>query len=191
VSAVLLIHGFGGGKWEYQILARAFYLQGVKTYQFTYQEKFGSVSLVKIAKKLANYMEKRRNEAKIVTVGLSQGGIIAAYWLEFLGGKKYCDSCWTICTPFSGSLLSYLLPLPGLVELRPESDLLQSLKQAMATSCVSYLGIWNPLDLFVFPGTSARCASQKASYLVLAPSHPLTFWMPRTIKLVCQGVRKN
>ncbi len=191
MSAILLIHGFGGGRWEYQILARAFHRQGVKTYQFTYQEKFGSVSLVKIAEKLASYMEKRRNEEKIVTVGLSQGGIIAAYWLEFLGGKKYCQCCWTICTPFSGSLLSYLLPLPGLVELRPESSLLQSLKQAMTKSSVNYLGIWNPLDLFVFPGTSARAPGQKSSYPVLAPSHPLTFWMPRTIKLICQEVRKN
>ncbi|HPP13542.1 MAG TPA: hypothetical protein PKW42_12520, partial [bacterium] len=177
---------------EYQPIIRYLRRCGVNTFhQFSYRQNLGTVPLSAIAASLQHYAGLLPKERNLVTIGLSQGGIIAAYWLEFLGGKKYCRTCITVCSPFHGSWLSYLLPLPGLVDLRPGSSLLSSLRQAMATSSVRYVGLWNPFDLFVFPGWSGKCAGQQFSRAVPALSHPLTFWMPLTIRIVCKELTSH
>ncbi|MCM8768201.1 MAG: hypothetical protein NC911_00725 [Candidatus Omnitrophica bacterium] len=188
---VVFVHGFGGSKWEYQPLVRALTEKGIKEiHQFTYRERLGTLPLNKLAEKLGGFIRAKVRGNKFSIIGLSQGGIIAAWWLEFLGGKSICQRCVTVCSPFYGSLLSYFLPLPGLRDLQPTSRFLSLLRQAIASSQVDYLSIWNPFDLFVFPGLSGKCPGKQKSLCVLAPAHLFTFWMPQTVNWVCQAVVK-
>ncbi|MCS7009598.1 MAG: hypothetical protein NZL93_06640, partial [Chthoniobacterales bacterium] len=62
-------------------------------------------------------------------------------------------ACAFLCVPHHGSLLAHLLPLPAVRQMRPNSPLLQKLKNQPWN--LPSLVIWCPGDLLVFPGSNA------------------------------------
>ncbi len=183
---VLCIHGFGGSNAEHKAL-REYLLQQVpvtiQTYSYT--QKWGNVSLRKIAKDLCMKMQSRQFD---LVIGMSQGGIIATLAAEeySLQTKSIC----TICTPFRGSLLSYFLTVEGVKELRPNSLLLQTLRKKCFHSSITYYAIYNPLDLMVFPGLFAKNEFAKQQQKVYALTHPLTFSKKNT-KLFVRNILQD
>jgi triacylglycerol lipase len=103
-------------------------------------------------------------------IGISQGGIIARYQIAKVADNKV-RKCITLCSPHHGSWLAYLAPLPGIKDLRPNSRLLQELDNAKA----QYHAVYNPLDLMVFPGWSAKLEAAQENKRIYSPLHQLTF----------------
>lgn len=185
---VIFVHGFGGGRYEYQPLINFLKNYKIKSYEFLYKERFGQVSLKKIAKQLNEFIRKNV-KGKFILLGLSQGGIISTYYLEYLNGKKFCEKCIAICTPFYGSNLAYLFSLKGAKELRPKSVFLKKLREKIKKSKVKYYSIWNPLDLAVFPGKNANLEYARKSKKVISILHPKTFWEKETKEFILESIR--
>ncbi len=177
---ILFIHGFGGTQLEHQKIRRN--LAEHTHFIFNYTKKWGTISLHMLAKNVS----KKYTDIDVI-IGMSQGGIIAtlAHEVYGLSVKKII----TICTPFKGSLLSYMIYFVGVKELRPKSKLLQLLNEKLSKSQTKYYAIYNPLDLMVFPGTSAKNPYAIKTESVFALSHLSTFSSTKTIKFILESIK--
>ncbi|MCF7861127.1 alpha/beta hydrolase [Candidatus Woesearchaeota archaeon] len=187
---IYALHGWNGSNAEYEPILRHLEERGYKVKGFNYSEKWGTVPLIELAKKFKKFVDLTSEEKKICVIGLSQGGIIASLAIEILGLN--CSKCFTICSPWHGSWLAYLLPLPaqfpGIYDLRPNSNILNKLRKRLPGSRCRYYSVWNPFDLMVFPGNSAFNDLSKNpendNNIVYALLHPMTFWRKPTIKFI-------
>ncbi len=177
---IIFIHGFGGSAREYRPILRYLAERGSLTsYEFSYKERFGQVSLRDIAWQLHLYIQKHVMEERFDIVALSQGGIIARCYIGSYANKRV-RTCVTVCTPHAGSFLANIGVLPGIIELKPASKFLAELD----TSSADYYTVYNPLDLMVFPGWNAKLACAKGSMCVRALLHPLTFSAKATLDFI-------
>jgi pimeloyl-ACP methyl ester carboxylesterase len=184
---ILFIHGFGGSRKEFQPIISYLKRHGdVPCYEFCYNKKFGEVSLRVIAAELHNFIVAQVTEPVIDIVAVSQGGIIARYYLSHFD-DVIVRKCITLCTPHQVTYLAYLGRRIGVRELRPGSDLLRELD----TVKTQYFAIYNPLDLMVFPGSRARFSSAQENKMVVSPLHQLTFWNKRTLEYVVSTLGKT
>jgi triacylglycerol lipase len=134
--------------------------KGIKCYFFDYKNRFGTINIEKISEEFDRFIKKEVGR-EFILVGISQGGLIAGYWLEFLNGKEKCKHCITICTPFHGSYLANLScfpfsPFTGIQEMPPKSSFLRELVKEINKSKIRYYCIWDPFDKIVVPGKSAK-----------------------------------
>lgn len=169
---IVFIHGLGGFSFADRNLIKNLEKRGLDPLVFSYDKKYGNISLENIARDFDDFAMKIASE--LVLVGISQGGIIGSYWLEFMSGEEKCKDLVSVCSPFYGSSLACFLPLEGIQELRPKSDFLFQLREKIKKSNVRYHCIWNPIDLVVIPGSNAKLDSAYESKSVLAPLHSLT-----------------
>lgn len=185
---VLFIHGFGGDTKEYQPLKNFLKNNGFNNfYEFYYQENLGQVSIKETSKKLADYINKNVREDILYIIGISQGGIIARYYINFLSNKKV-PKCVTICSPHHGSIWAYFHNYPGFIDLRPNSKLLKYLSSEYESKTKFY-SIFNPIDLMVFPSTSAIFEKAEKNQKVLSPLHPTTFKNKKTFEFVLESLK--
>jgi triacylglycerol lipase len=189
MNPILFIHGFGGYIEQYQPIIKFLKKKGFENfYEFEYKNKFGFDSIKVITKELADFIEKNIKEEKIDIIAFSQGGIIALEYLkDFLSRQASknieVEKLFTLCTPYKGSKLAKIANLPGIVELRPNSQLLNELEKFIKESKINIYSVYTPFDLMVFPGWNARASIGKKK-IVFAPTHPATFAWSAVIKFI-------
>ena len=190
---VIFVHGFGGDRREYQKIISYLRGKGINDfYEFSYEKNLGQIPINEISFSLDEFVKQNVDyNNSTILVGLSQGGIIGSYYLEYLDGKKVINDCITVCTPYYGSYFSYLWSSPGVRDLRPNGDLLESLRDRIEKSKVNYYGVWNPFDLFVFPGKNADAPFLKKSLKVTSLLHPKTFWKPKTKEFIYKIITQS
>lgn len=177
MKKVVFIHGFAGGEYEHTFLKKSI-IDKCECFDFTYREKYGNISLVELAKRLNYFIEENVSSDIISIIGISQGGIIARYYIENLAKKKV-EKCFCICSPSNGSYLAYLIRRVGVCELRPKSKFLNNL------SCKKseYYCVYTPFDLMVIPGWSS-IMKNSINQRVYSLFHHLAFRSKKTIKFV-------
>lgn len=177
---ILFIHGFAGGRYEYQPIISFLKKHGNSVcYEFVYEKKFGIASLKKIADELHEFVISNVKEPEIDIVAMSQGGVIARWYIGKYRDKKI-RRCITLCSPHHGSLLAYIGIFPGIKDLQPGSPFLKELDSDGA----EYYTVYNPLDLMVVPGWSGKMEKAKENKCVYALAHPLTFWNKKTCEFI-------
>lgn len=191
-TPVIFVYGFKGSTRDYRPLVNWLEARGIgPCHEFSY-DSAARVSLTQAASRLAEYvaeiLKHNPTPRPPVLVGQSQGGIIAAHYLESLGGKEHIHTCVTMCTPFQGTLIAYTMNRIGIREMRPASPLLASIGESARHSSVKYYGVWNPLDLSVIPSWSANPTFLTESLMVVSPLHQTTFWAPATKRFVARIV---
>jgi len=179
-NAIVFIHGFAGGDYEYRPIISFLQSRTERAcYAFLYKEKFGQISFEILADQLHAFIITNIHEPVIDIVALSQGGIIARQYIGRYHDRKI-RRCITLCTPHKGSLLAYLGFFRGIKELRPSSPLLH----AFDCKNAEYFAVYNPLDLMVFPGWFAKLDCAKENKRIIAPLHQLTFWRKQTLNYI-------
>jgi triacylglycerol lipase len=184
---ILFIHGFAGGKYEFRPIINHLKNKGFsKFYQFTYKKRFCQIPIRVIAKQLSDFVTSNISEDKIDIIGISQGGIIAEYYLKHFN-KKEIRTLFTLCTPHKGSIMAYISGKPGFIDLRPRSKVLIEAEEFMKKSKTKLFSVYTPFDLMVFPGWNANPGHGKIKK-VYAPLHPLAFWIPSTLKFISKNL---
>lgn len=179
-NPILFIHGFAGGKSDYQPIITYLKSRGALTwYEFIYTRNIGQVSLRVIAEQLHDFITQNVIEKEIDMIALSQGGVVARYYIKHFDDVNV-GRCVTLCTPHRGSLLANIGILPGIKDLQPESALLAELD----IQKTEYYAVYNPLDLMVFPGWHARLDGAKQNKCVLSLTHPRTFNNSTTLAFI-------
>src|SRR6201991_2503781 len=150
---VLLVHGFGGTKSSWSVIAQALSDRGVLVDTITYSPLGSSVE--QLADALVAAVEKtlcQTGAAKVHLVGHSLGGVVIAQAIAGGGLVGLVDTVVTLGSPFGGSPWAALLPFVEVVRaLRPGSQLLQRLASAPMPAGVRWLAVTAALDIIV-PG---------------------------------------
>lgn len=194
-NAILLIHGFAGGKRDYKPLKK--YLQhahrAVDFFEFTYSKRFGEVPISENADHLADYIDAHLEGREYYVVAFSQGGILwRACAMQYPDRTKRVRAVFTICSPHKGTVVAHAKIGPGVVDLLPGSALLQSLDAY--DDRLTYFAIYNPIDSLVIPGTSGIFTRAQENIAVRSPLHASTFREKKTLQYIDEkifGPHKN
>jgi pimeloyl-ACP methyl ester carboxylesterase len=150
---VLLVHGFGGTKSSWSLVAQILSARGLTVGAITYAPLGTSVE--QLADQLVAEVERmvsRTGADKVHLVGHSLGGIVIAQAIADGGLDGLVDTVVTLGSPFGGSPWAGLLPFLEIVRaLRPGSPLLQRLASAPVPDGVRWLAVTAGLDIIV-PG---------------------------------------
>ncbi|MFA6463926.1 MAG: alpha/beta fold hydrolase [Candidatus Paceibacterota bacterium] len=183
---ILFIHGFGGGSYEFKPIKsflKKKFTEEIIFFDFVYEKRFGQVELENIAELLKTFIENNLKDKNFSVIAISQGGII---WRIFALKNRYLtkkvEKVITLCTPHNGSLWANLLNLPGVKDLRKNSQILNRINEL--DDGLEYYSVYNPLDLMVFPGTNAIFKKAKINKRVFDWLHPLTFWNKKTLNFI-------
>ena len=150
---VLLVHGFGGAKSSWSLVAQALSDRGVIVDAMSYAPVGSSVE--RLADRLVIEVERmlsRTGADKVHLVGHSLGGVIIAQAIldSRLAGRV--DTVITLGSPFGGSPWAGVLPIVEIVrELRRGSPLLRRLASTPLPDGVRWLSVTAALDIIV-PG---------------------------------------
>lgn len=103
---------------------------------------------------------------KVDLVCHSAGGLVARYYLMYLGGHKSVRNLITMGTPHQGTLFSYVLPVPLLQiakQTRPASHFLEEISGPGAIPPgVQIWNLWSPIDGVVVPSQNSRLVGSTA-----------------------------
>ena len=150
---VLLVHGFGGTKSSWSLLAHALSAQGLTVEAITYTP-FGT-SVEQLADRLVAEVERLLSQTgadKVHLVGHSLGGVVSAQAIASGRLNGRVDTVVTLAAPFGGSPWANLLPFGEIVQaLREGSPLLRRLASAPAPDGVRWLAFTATSDMIV-PG---------------------------------------
>ncbi|MFQ5646016.1 MAG: lipase family alpha/beta hydrolase [bacterium] len=126
---VVLIHGYmmrGGVLWP---LKRFLEKQGFKeVILFTCEMPWKRIEY--FAEQLKEEIDSLTREHKVDIVAHSMGGLVARYYINFLGGHLKVDNLITLGTPHQGTLLWALSSFKCGAQMRPASNFLTRLAEA-------------------------------------------------------------
>ena len=150
---VLLVHGFGGTKSSWSVIAQALSDRGIMVDTIAYSPLGNSVE--QLADQLVAAVERTLSQTgadKVHLVGHSLGGVVIAQAIAGGGLVGLVDTVITLGSPFGGSPWAGLLPFGDLLRaLRPNSPLLRGLASAAVPEGVRWLAVTAALDIIV-PG---------------------------------------
>jgi pimeloyl-ACP methyl ester carboxylesterase len=150
---VLLVHGFGGTKSSWSVIAQALSDRGIMVDTIAYGP-FGN-SVEQLADELVAAVERTLSQTgadKVHLVGHSLGGVVIAQAIAGGDLVGLVDTVITLGSPFGGSPWAGLLPFGDLLRaLRPGSPLLRRLASAAVPEGVRWLAVTAALDIIV-PG---------------------------------------
>ncbi|MBV9351457.1 MAG: alpha/beta fold hydrolase [Mycobacterium sp.] len=150
---VLLVHGFGGSKSHWSLVAQTLSARGLTVDAISYAPLGTSVE--QLADLLVADVERtlsRTAADKVHLVGHSLGGVIIAQAIADPRLKGRVDIVITLGSPFGGSPWAALLPFVEVVRaLRPGSPLLRRLASTPLPDGVRWLSVTAALDVIV-PG---------------------------------------
>jgi triacylglycerol lipase len=150
---VLLVHGFGGTKASWSLVAQTLSARGLTVDAITYSP-FGT-SVEQLADRLAVKVETMLSETgadKVHLIGHSLGGVVIAEAIASGRLTGQVDTVVTLGAPFGGSPWANLLPFGAIGRaLREGSPLLRRLASAPVPDGVRWLAVTATLDMIV-PG---------------------------------------
>jgi len=150
---VLLVHGFGGTKSSWSVIAQALSDRGNLVDTITYSPLGNSVE--QLDDELVVAVQRTLSQTgadKVHLVGHSLGGVVIAQAIAGGGLVGLVDTVITLGSPFGGSPWAGLLPFGDLLRaLRPSSPLLRRLASAPVPDGVRWLAVTAALDIIV-PG---------------------------------------
>lgn len=103
---------------------------------------------------------------KVDLVCHSAGGLVARYYLMYLGGHKHVDRLITMGSPHQGTYFSYTIGPPLLQvarQTRPGSHFLEEINgPGHIPPGVRIYNLWSPIDGIIWPHHNSRLPGSKA-----------------------------
>jgi triacylglycerol esterase/lipase EstA (alpha/beta hydrolase family) len=118
-----------------------------------------------LARRIATAVEETLvtyDAEQVDIVGHSMGGLLARYYIEFIGGDKRVNHCILLGAPNAGSKLAPFALSPLGRDLMPGSEFLTELNAAPLSAAVSYVTIFSRHDNLVIPAESAELPGAEA-----------------------------
>lgn len=177
-NPVLLVHGLNDTAAVFEPMTAHLTRLGWTVHSLDLKPNNGSFLLERLALQVADYVDTRMGpDEPIDLIGFSMGGIVTRYYLQRLKGIDRVHRYVSIAAPNHGTLAAYLLPLPGIVQMRPDNSFLRNLNEdgAAVLEQINVTVMWTPFDLLIVPGASSQLPVGKDVKLpVLLHSEMLT-----------------
>ena len=157
-NPVILIHGIWDTKIIFSKMSSRLTELGWCVHSLNLTPNDGSLGLASLAQQLADYISQTFHpEQSIDIVGYSMGGLVSRYYVQRLGGINRVQRLITISSPHKGTLTAYSLPLPGYLDMRPNSGLLRDLYQDVTMlKRINFTSMWTPFDIMIVPSNSSQ-----------------------------------
>ena len=172
-TPVLLVHGFGGAKSSWSLVAQALSARGLSVDAMAYAPVGNSVE--QLADKLVAHVEEmlsRTGAQKVHLVGHSLGGVIIAQAISDGRLTGRVETVITLGSPFGGSPWAGVLPVVEMVRaLRPGSPLLRRLASTPLPDGVRWLSVTAALDIVVPGARSVAPQAQVETVTVSGVGH--------------------
>lgn len=163
---ILLIHGiFHNHSAFYGLKKRLKRLGWGQVYTMnlsTYRK--GIVELSEEISQRVNIILNTTKTPKVDIIAHSLGGIIARYYIQFLGGAEKIRHCVTLGTPHRGTLLSAIGVGKSIKDLRYQRGIIKKLNSKPLPKSVKFTSFWSPFDTLVLP---PRNAKMKENFITL------------------------
>ena len=157
-NPVILIHGIWDTKIIFSKMSSRLTELGWCVHSLNLTPNDGSLGLASLAQQLADYISQTFHpQQSIDIVGYSMGGLVSRYYVQRLGGINRVQRLITISSPHKGTLTAYSLPLPGYLDMRPNSGLLRDLYQDVTMlKRINFTSMWTPFDIMILPSNSSQ-----------------------------------
>ena len=157
-NPVILIHGIWDTKIIFSKMSSRLTELGWCVHSLNLTPNDGSLGLASLAQQLADYISQTFHpQQSIDIVGYSMGGLVSRYYVQRLGGINRVQRFITISSPHRGTLTAYSLPLPGYLDMRPDSGLLRDLNQDVTMlKRINFTSMWTPFDIMILPSNSSQ-----------------------------------
>lgn len=156
-NPVVLVHGLYDTVTVFDTISTDLAQSGWSVHSLNLIPNYGSAKLEILALQLAEYITHTfPDDQPIDIIGFSMGGLITRYYLQRLEGIKKVQRYINISAPNRGTTIAYSLPLPGIVQMRPDSDFIKDLNQDCQhrLNQIKCTFIWTPYDLMIVPASS-------------------------------------
>ncbi|NBM17462.1 triacylglycerol lipase [Streptomyces sp. GC420] len=156
---VLLLHGFIDNRSVFVLLRRSLARNGWPHVEsLNYSPLTWDIRAA--ADILGRHVEEicaRTGHREVDIVGHSLGGLIARYYIQRLGGDRRVRVLVTLGTPHSGTtVVPPLSAHPIIRQMRPESDIINELREAAPGCRTRFISFWSDLDRLMMPVDSAQ-----------------------------------
>jgi len=193
-TPVVLVHGYFHNRSGFVELTRELRRRGFRwIHGMNYNPIGGSVP--DLAERFGRYVDDIRRVSgseRVHLVGHSLGGVIARWYVEELGGHKVVDTCITIGTPHHGTLAAYLGFGQAAKDMRPGSDVIQTLEDGLRKRKPTYVNFYSDLDFLIVPPSSALLpeAPNVHNHLIEDIGHTSLLLSDELVEQVCAHLEK-
>ncbi|WP_024545612.1 triacylglycerol lipase [Picosynechococcus sp. NKBG15041c] len=191
-NPVLLIHGFLDRQRVFNPLRQYLENRGRTVHAIDLKPNDGRQPLPYLAQQVQDYVHDTfAPEQRLDLVGFSMGGIVTRYYLQRLGGNVRVERYVSVSAPNQGTISAYSLPLPGIRQMRPNSELLQDLNQdvEIALGHIKVTCLWTPFDLMILPADSTKLPIGAEIQLPI-PFHPWMLSDKRALRAIAHALKK-
>ncbi|HEX8790665.1 MAG TPA: alpha/beta fold hydrolase [Polyangiaceae bacterium] len=181
-DVVVLVHGFLASAGVFRPLrARLERETGARVATFTHAPGLG---VRRIAKRLAELVDRIPRGTRITVVGHSLGGLVARWYVQELGGHARVAQTISLATPFGG-----VQAPPVLVgaDIRGKSALLERLREGAVTSTVPHTSIVAEDDQLVI-GVETACLGIGDVVVIPDRGHNMLLFCDRVAGIVIDKV---
>ena len=157
-NPVLLIHGIFDTIRIFDKMSRYLKKLAWEVYSLNLVPNYGILGLDKLAKQVADYVDKTfPPNQPFDLIGFSMGGIVSRYYVQRLGGIDKVEHFITISSPHNGTLTAYASNLAAPKQMRLKSDFLSNLNQDIdLLEQINFTSIWTPYDAMILPARSSQ-----------------------------------
>lgn len=171
---VLVVHGLWDSAQRVLPLTAGLRARGFDVHAFD-QPSRGQVPIAQLAAQTRDHVEQvcaARGATHVDVVGFSMGALNARYYVQRLGGRQRVRRFISMSGPHHGTWMAYALSLPGIVDMRPGSELLRDLaSDGDPWGNVEVHCIYTPLDLTIVPARSSELRGTKSIHRIAVPVH--------------------
>jgi triacylglycerol lipase len=190
-SPVLLVHGILGQRHLYwNLFRRRLEQDGFRVDEVSLPYTLlGDIRVA--AERLSEKVEEVAPDGQRVDlVCHSAGGIVARYYLKFLGGAKRVRHIVFLGSPHQGTYFSYVLPVLRIAaQVRPGADLLRELGGDIPDG-VRATNFWSPVDGVIIPAQNSILHHPSAKNVKVPWMHHWGFLLsPQIHKQVAKALR--
>lgn len=187
MSDVVLVPGWLDTPSLFARLMRRLEGAGLEPHGFPLPDRTGATRIEELATALATWVDQRIPPGrKFHLVGFSMGALVARYYVQRLGGDARVLRLVAVSPPTRGTWTAWLLPLPGVRQMRPGSEFLRDLNADTATlEAARYAAIWSRIDYMIVPPETSRLGIGEEVRLTV----PFHFWIPRSSRVSREVLR--
>jgi triacylglycerol lipase len=191
LNPILLIHGLNDTRSVFGRMSNYLSELGWDVHSINLTPNNGAATLERLAHQVSYYIEQNfSRQQPIDLLGFSMGGIITRYYLQRLGGVERVERYISISAPNNGTVTAYGLPLPGILQMQPNSSFLEDLNRDVreTLSRLKITIMWTPFDLMILPAHSSQLPLGKELRLPVV-LHPWMLKDSRTLAAVASSLR--
>lgn len=156
-TPVVQVHGYFHNRSGFFFMSRDLRAKGFRwIHGMNYNPlRSGVPELAERFKRHVEDVMKVSGSDRVHVVGHSLGGVIVRWFVQELGGEEVVDRCVTVGTPHKGTMAAYIGFGPAARDMRPGSEVLQTLEAGFRSSRVRYVNLYSDLDVLIVPASSA------------------------------------